>query len=109
MGKSCGEWVVASPHHRCYLMTAGFSGALDQTQSKECMRFVMRAVVGDTGKAHASGATWGAGCVQGDSGVKLVGPVCQGVPVPLPWPFLHRRSLQAVPWCLAVPLGTLLP
>lgn len=70
---------------------------------------MMRSVVGDAGQAHATGATWGAGCVQGDSGVKLVGPVGQGVPVPLPWPFLHRRSLQAVPWCLPMPLGTLLP
>lgn len=63
VGKSCGEWVVASPRHCCYLMTAGFSGALDQTQSKEHMRFVMRPVVGDTGQAYGSGATWGAGCV----------------------------------------------
>lgn len=53
VGKSRGEWVVASSHHCCYLMTAGFSGALDQTQSEERMRFVMRPVVGDTGQAHA--------------------------------------------------------
>lgn len=46
-----------------YLMTAWFGGALDQTQCKESMRFVMRPIVGDEGQAYGSGATCGAGCV----------------------------------------------
>lgn len=52
VGKSCGEWVGASPHHCCYLMRAGFFGVLDQTQSKEHMRSMLReiVVVGDTGQ-----------------------------------------------------------
>lgn len=46
-----------------YLMTAWFGGALDQTQSKESMRFVMRPIVGEKGQAHGSGATCGAECM----------------------------------------------
>lgn len=34
VGGSCGERVGASPHHRCYLTSAG-CGALGQTQSKD--------------------------------------------------------------------------
>lgn len=86
-------------------MTAGFIGALDQTQSKEHMRSVLIPLWEIQGR-HIPLGCWV--CVLEDSGVELLGSLGQGVPVPLPWPFLHRRSLRAVPWCVAVPLGTLL-